>query len=92
MLVDQPTLTKLYKLNKNLYLNFKNCWKNNHDYWKVGRWLERKSPTKGEKYNNEKAYEASSQRESESERDLIDDQVLPMKNAVPPVTTEDEII
>jgi hypothetical protein len=54
--------------------------------------LERKSPTKGEKYNNEKAYEASSQRESESERDLIDDQVLPMKNAVPPVTTEDEII
>jgi hypothetical protein len=31
--------------------------------------------------------------EREREREnLIDDQVPPMKNAVPPVTTEDEII
>jgi hypothetical protein len=32
------------------------------------------------------------ERERERERNLIDDQVLPMKNAVPLVTTEDEII
>jgi hypothetical protein len=39
-----------------------------------------------------RAYEASSHRERERERNLIDDLVVPMKNAVPPVTTEDEII
>jgi hypothetical protein len=37
-----------------------------------------------------RAYEASYERERE--KNLIDDQVLPMKNAVAPVTTEDEII
>jgi hypothetical protein len=55
----------------------------------------KKSVTEGDKYTNEKGIWGKfpeRERERERERNLIDDQVLPMKNAVPPVTTEDEII
>jgi len=58
----------------------------------VARW-KKKSVTKGDKYTNEKGiWGKFREREREREKNLIDDQVVPMKHAVPPVTTEDEII
>jgi hypothetical protein len=47
----------------------------------VARWKENRSP-KATSIIMKRAYEARSERERE--RNLIDDQVLPMKNAVPP--------
>jgi len=52
-------------------------------------WKENRSPKATD--NNKKSIWGKL-REREREKNLIDDQVLPMKNAVPPVTTEDEII
>ncbi len=51
----------------------------------------KKSVTEGDKYTNEKGIWGKFP-EREREKNLIDDQVVPMKHAVPPVTTEDEII
>jgi hypothetical protein len=45
MLVNQHTLTKLYKLNTKFYLNSKKLLKiKSPDHWKVARWKENRSP------------------------------------------------
>jgi hypothetical protein len=54
-------------------------------------WKENRSP-KATDNNKKGIWGKLREREREREKNLIDDQVLPTKNAVPPVTTEDEII